>query len=42
MKQKIKDLELQNTLLTSQVKMLKAQAVKDLGTVKDIHKELFR
>ncbi len=42
MKQKIKDLEIQNALLSSQVKVLKTQAIKTLGTAKDVHKEMFR
>jgi hypothetical protein len=33
---------MQNALLRSQVKVLKAQATRELGTVKDMHKDLFR
>lgn len=42
MKQRMKDLEVQNALLQSQVKILKSEAIQRIGTVREVHKQLFR
>ena len=38
MKQRMKDLEVQNALLQSQVKILKSEAIQRIGTVREVHK----
>ena len=42
MKQRMKDLEVQNGLLQSQIKVLKSEAIQRIGTVREVHKQLFR